>query len=200
MAEKIQKAIALTIDDGPRESTEKILEILNRYGAHATFFVIGNQINENNASVLRKIIESGSEIGNHGMYHNASDDLIEEEFLKGQEIIEKYAGVTPKVFRTAGLRQSEKIFNTVTLPIIAGYLDCPDWEFSVPVETRIEGIRNNTVDGRVLLTHDNFPNVEAFEVVIPEIIEKGYKILTISEMFETGRITPVKGVMIGKRV
>lgn len=190
------KAVALTIDDGPCESTGKILDILEKYGAYATFFVIGNQINEQTAPLLRRMLQIGCEIGNHGMYHNAADDLIEEEFLKGQEMIEKYAGVIPKVYRSAGLRRSEKIYETVKIPIIGGHLDCPDWEDSVPIETRIEGIRNNTVDGRILLTHDTFSNVKAFETAIPEIIEKGYKILTVSEMFELGKIKYETGKMI----
>lgn len=196
MAENIQKAVALTIDDGPRESTSYILDILEEYGAHATFFVIGNLINDKTAPLLERMLKIGCEIGNHGMNHNAADDVIEEEFLKGQEIIKKYTGVTPKVFRTAGLRRSEKIFETVNIPIIGGNLDCPDWEDSVPLETRVAGIRNHTVDGRILLTHDTFPNIEAFKITIPEIVEKGFKILTMSEMFECGKIKYELGKML----
>lgn len=196
MSEKGFKAVALTIDDGPRESTEKILDILESNGAHATFFVIGNQINKDNSYLLKRMLKIGCEIGNHGMYHNSQDENIANEFLEGQKTIEKYTAITPKLFRTAGLRQSGKIFKTVPIAIIGGYLDCPDWEDSVSVEDRIKGIKNNTIDGRILLTHDTFKNVKAFEIAIPEIIAKGYKILTVSEMIELGKIKYETGKII----
>src|SRR5262245_9224457 len=62
-------AVALTFDDGPDpDTTPKVLETLRKHGARATFFVIGRQA-ELYPDVLRQIIESGSEIGNHSYSH-----------------------------------------------------------------------------------------------------------------------------------
>lgn len=179
-----QKAIALTIDDGPRNnSTEKILEVLKKYDAHATFYFIGNQINAETEPIIKKVLEANCEIGNHGMNHGYTDETASEEFNSLQKLLYEKMGEYPKTFRAAGLRCSEAMFEAVNVPVISGYLDCPDWEDQVPLETRVAGIRNNTVDGRILLIHDKIQNIEALEITIPEIINKGYKILTVTELF-----------------
>lgn len=194
------KAVALTIDDGPRRSTERILDILEKYGAHATFFLIGNQINEQTAPTLERIKKSGCEIGNHGMNHSFKDDTIAEEFSLGQEIIHKYTGEYPTLFRPAGLNKSKAMFDTVTVPVIGGYLDypqCPDWDDNLPLEPRIENMRHHLVDGRIILIHDTVPNIEMLEIMIPEIKQKGFEILTVTELFALkGKTPPKDGTML----
>ncbi len=198
--ENTDKAIALTIDDGPRGSTLKILELLKSYDSSATFFFIGNSINESNCDILKKVKEAGCEIGNHGMNHSFDDETIFDEFSLAQEVFYKHTGEYPTLFRSAGLCKSQALFDTVPVPIIGGYLDypdCPDWDDSLPLEPRIKNMRHHIVDGRIVLIHDTVPNIEMLEIMIPEIISKGFKILSVTEMFKLkGGLPPRNGKMI----
>src|SRR5690349_18338350 len=63
-----RRAVALTFDDGPSEETPRILEILARYGAPATFFQIGANV-ERLPGVARAVREAGHLIGNHSQTH-----------------------------------------------------------------------------------------------------------------------------------
>jgi peptidoglycan/xylan/chitin deacetylase (PgdA/CDA1 family) len=75
-----QRVVALTIDDGPHAaSTPRILEVLHRHRASATFFLIADHVFGNEA-VVSAIRASGHEIGNHGAHDTVSLDLGEEHF------------------------------------------------------------------------------------------------------------------------
>ena len=64
-----EKAVALTFDDGPsRENTGKILDVLKKYGAHATFFVLGDRARVD-GDLLKQELEAGCEIGSHSWNH-----------------------------------------------------------------------------------------------------------------------------------
>src|SRR5436190_13522641 len=63
-------AIALTFDDGPSEGTSRLLDLLNRLGTPATFFVCGMNVRRL-PQVLRDTVEAGHEIGNHSYSHPA---------------------------------------------------------------------------------------------------------------------------------
>ena len=59
------KIVALTIDDGPSEYTNEILQILKSHNASATFFIIGSQV-AGSEEMLRDLVRNGNELGNHG--------------------------------------------------------------------------------------------------------------------------------------
>jgi len=64
-----KKEVALTFDDGPSEQTTKILDILKKNNARATFFILGKKV-KGNEEILKRIVYEGSEIGNHSYNHN----------------------------------------------------------------------------------------------------------------------------------
>ena len=75
------KKIALTFDDGPHpKRTKKIIDVLNKYGVTATFFVVGVNV-KNYGSGMKEIIENGFEIGNHTFSHS----VLKNEFLSTEE-------------------------------------------------------------------------------------------------------------------
>jgi len=191
-----EKLVALTIDDGPNPGTTKnILEVLKKYNAHATFFCVGKKINDETAPVLKELLDAGCEIGNHGMDFNAihtqPKEKIEDIFNSVQEIIHDHTGVYPTLFRPHGLGVSPALYEAIPLPVIGGYLDCPDWENDCPMESRIASMRNNTVDGRIILIHDKELNVQMLETTLPEIIKKGFKVVTATELYtKRGYILP----------
>lgn len=74
-----EKIVYLTFDDGPNSAvTPKILDILEKYNAKATFFVIGKNV-ENNPEIVKRAYEEGHYIANHGYSHNNSNLYKSEE-------------------------------------------------------------------------------------------------------------------------
>lgn len=200
----LQKLIALSIDDGPRSDTSNaILNVLEKYGAHATFFAVGGSINESLYPVMKRMIAADCEIGNHGFGWNTMVEMtaaeLTDDFNKVQSRVYAATGVYPKVFRAPGNQVSETMYQTIPLPIFNGYLGVSDWEdeSTVGVQARINALRNNIVDGRIILIHDVMPNAEALDTVLPEMIAQGYKIVTISELYTLRGYKPSAGHMYG---
>lgn len=100
------KTIYLTFDDGPSTSTPQLLEILERYGVKATFFVVG-QSKEENLQRMRDIVEAGHSIGVHSYSHNyreiyASVEAYLDDFYRIYTQIKETTGVAPQIFRLPG--------------------------------------------------------------------------------------------------
>ncbi len=194
---KDDKVVALTFDDGPNTSTTvAILDILAEYEIPATFFVIGDKINEESGKVMQRAVEQGCEIGNHSKTHQymskfSADEVIKEiEYV--QEQVEKYTGTVPKFFRAPFIDVSQIMHDNIDLTFIIGY-GCNDWEANVTAEQRVEMTLDAAHDGVIFAMHDfvgNDNTVEAIKTVIPTLLEQGYKFVTLSELFELKDVTP----------
>ena len=95
--------VSLTFDDGPTEpTTRQVLELLDKYSVKATFFVSGvNALNHQ--EIIREIIASGHNIGNHSFHHNpfvmlGSYNYLYQEIFRAQEVLKKM-GIQTLVFR-----------------------------------------------------------------------------------------------------
>lgn len=102
--------IALTLDDGPDpELTPRVLELLERHGARATFFCIGERVAAHPA-LARELIARGHTIENHSQRHLARFSLLgprrlRAEIERAQQTIAAVTGAAPRFFRApAGLR------------------------------------------------------------------------------------------------
>lgn len=98
------KVIYLTFDDGPREHTEKLLQILDKYQAKATFFVVNN---EKYIHLLDDIVQAGHSVGIHSVTHQysqiyASDEAFFEDLYAMQQIIYEQTGVKTWLMRFPG--------------------------------------------------------------------------------------------------
>ena len=98
------EGVALSFDDGPVEGkTEKVLDILQRFNAPATFFCIGKRVVEN-GQLAKRIHEEGHLIGNHSFFHRPTFDLqsssmITKELYDTDVAIQKIVGKRPRFFR-----------------------------------------------------------------------------------------------------
>ncbi len=197
---KYDKFIALTFDDGPSTLTPKILDLLERYDATATFFVIGNQVDATTKATIRRAVELGCEIGNHSFTHPYMTKLSTEEQIaeaqKTTSAIEQYAP-TPKYFRPPYMDADETTHSVVPQIFIGGH--CPsDWDANVSAEERYNGLMERAKDGTIFLLHDfkdNVATAEALAKVLPTLQAQGYGFVSVSELFEIKNITPQKGVI-----
>ena len=190
------KMFALTIDDGPEiPSSSMLLDIFEKYGAHATFFVMGVKCNASTKEVLNRMLSAGCEIGNHAnsgaTIHQLSKEAVLENFNACQNAVYAQTGVYPKVFRAPGLAMSADAFSVIPIPCMGGYSLNGDWKAEMTYETRLTRLRKAIGDGRVVLIHDMEQNAPVLEVVIPEAINNGYKIVTATELYTLrGYATP----------
>ena len=197
-ASEYGKVLALTFDDGPNTTcTPYVLDLLEKYDARASFFVIGNNINEESAQVMKRAYDMGCEINNHSRTHsymNKMDaDEIKEEIKYTSELVEKYTGEQPRFFRPPYIAVNQTMFDSIDLPFINGK-GCNDWDDKVSAETRIEKVLEQAEDGAIILLHDadmNFQTVQALETLIPELQKQGYELVTLTELFFAKGITPV---------
>lgn len=194
---KEEKTIALTFDDGPHpEFTPKILDLLMEYDVKATFFVLG-QHGEMYPEILQRQVEEGHEIGNHTFSHinidKTSEDLIEKEFYKTQEVISTITNTEPKVFRPPyGIYDNTVIDianqNNCSIVLWTPQQDSKDWS-NPGAEKIINTTLSKIENGDIILFHDYIYNdtshtIEALEAILPELKNRGYNFVTMSELIE----------------
>ena len=101
-----EKKIALTFDDGPsKRNTREILDILEQFNIHATFFVIGENAAKDPERV-KSIFDAGHELGNHTYTHayisKIGEDEVRREIEKTEQVLMEITGQKPRVFRPPG--------------------------------------------------------------------------------------------------
>ena len=189
--------IALTFDDGPNTTTTvEILDLLEKYQVRASFFLVGQNLNDETAKVVKRAYDLGCDIENHSMTHSYMDKMTAEEIA--DEIntlnskITDITGETPKFFRPPYIAVNNTMYDTIDMTFISG-LGCNDWDDNVTAERRVLVIKKKARDGMIFLLHDaagNSKTVEALDEVIPYLLEQGFQFATISEIFE------LKGVVV----
>lgn len=191
------KVIALTFDDGPSVfTTSQVLDALEKYDVKASFFLVGNNISEGTADIVRRAYGMGCEINSHSRTHSNMKELtaeqIKEEMDHTSDKIEEIIGVKPKFFRPPYIAVNQTMYDNIELPFISGY-GCNDWEDSVTAEQRAERVLAQAKDGAIILMHDmqgNDRTVEALDTIIPKLLEQGYEFVTVSELFYAKEVTP----------
>jgi peptidoglycan/xylan/chitin deacetylase (PgdA/CDA1 family) len=194
------KLCALTFDDGPDVSlTPLVLDKLDTYGVPATFFMIGQLINNSTSSVINRIVSSGHEIGNHSWGWDSLSGLSQQEvstsYNNTSAAIQQYAGTTPKFFRPPNLATSSTMYAAIDVPFVSGVLG-RDWSGE---GSTAQSIANNVMsgmrDGAIILLHDvqplPHPTPDALDILIPQLQQQGYEFVTLSELFQRKGITPV---------
>ena len=180
--------VALTFDDGPSKNTTRILDVLEQYGARATFFVVGTQL-EKFQEITKRASELGCEIGNHTYNHKnltkISPDEIQEQINSLNALILTATGKEVTLVRLpygAGIKDKTVKAN-VPYPLIMWTIDTLDWS-TRDTESTLKAIRQEVKDGSIILMHDLYEaTAAAAETIVPELIEQGYQLVTVSEMF-----------------
>ena len=206
-----KKLVAFTFDDGPVEYKEdstamRILHTLEKYGQQATFFYVGQKINESNYPEMQFARSIGCEAGNHTFTHcfltERSVDEIKEELEKTTAVEEKAIGVTPKLVRLPYLASNETVLATVDFPMIHCAVDSRDWA-DEPTDVIIKRIMDADAAGElenaVVLMHEQYETTAtAVEYLIPTLLEKGYRFVTVPELARQNGVTLEKNKIYGR--
>lgn len=182
--------IAMTYDDGPHPSnTPRLLDMLAARNIKATFYVIGNSVNQN-PGVLRRTVSEGHEIGNHTQTHplltKLGDSQVRQEMQRCIDAIGNAAGVRPRTMRPpyGGLlqRQRELVLNEFGYPTILWSVDPLDWKKPGP-SVVANRIISGTSAGGIVLAHDlHSQTVDAMPQALDGLLRKGFKFVTVSQL------------------
>ena len=182
-----KKRIALSFDDGPRaETTPKVLEILKKYNAHATFYIVGSHV-EGNESIVKQIVAEGHELGDHSYSHplltKKSADEVYQEVHKTSDLIAKASGgLRPMSLRPPYGGFDKMVSEQAGIAIVNWSIDSLDWKYRDAAKT-IEHIKENAHNGGILLMHDiHEESVEALPAVIEYLQAEGYELVTVTEL------------------
>ena len=192
--------IALTFDDGPNTViTPQVLDILEKEGIVASFFLIAQNITPESAEMVRRAVSLGCEIENHSVTHPFMDKLsveeIREEVQTCTDRIVEITGRVPQFFRPPCIAVSQAMYDNIDLTFICG-MGCEDWVPTVTTQERIDRVLANAADGQIVLLHDmewNVNTVEALKTIIPELKKRGYEFATVSQIFKMKNVTPKRG-------
>ena len=180
--------VALTFDDGPnKETTVPILNILKKYDSAATFFILGNRAS-NNVEILKRMVEEGSEIGNHSYNHKELTKLsaegVNEQIFSTQNVVKDLIGIEPKLMRPTYGSFNDDLKSRTDMPLVLWSIDTLDWK-SRDARAVTNHVLENVRDGDIVLMHDIYDSTaQAVDLLVPQLIDRGYQLVTVSELYE----------------
>ena len=178
--------VALTFDDGPsRTNTERLLNALQENQAHATFFVVGYNLN-GNEDILKRAVEQGNEIGNHTSNHakltGVDDAGLDAEIGTMRQRIIDITGQSMVVIRPPYGAIDDRVMAHIADPVVLWSIDTEDWKTRNAAAT-VQNIQQSVYDGAIILMHDiHTESVDAAVQIIPWLKQQGYQLVTMSEL------------------
>ena len=201
--------IALTFDDGPGPNTSGLLETLKTYGASATFFMCyangsGFKVY---SDVVREVYNAGCEVANHTQNHpqlnKCSAAKIDEEVNGNADKLADLVGRGQKfLLRPPYGAINDTVRANVNVPMIIWSVDTLDWKYKTQAnctELIMKEVKAQAKDGGIILMHDiHKTSCEAVKTVIPWLIQQGYQVCSVSEMFAARGVELEAGVTYSK--
>ncbi len=181
-----EKCVALTFDDGPGRYTERLLDQLKKENARATFYLLGQ-----NAPLypqtLRRMVSEGHQLGNHTFDHKSLTALskaqVSEEVNASAQKIKDIAGFAPDTMRPPYGARNPEVDSLINVPMVLWDVDTLDWKHHDPKQT-VKIALDEVSDGSIILMHDiHESSVKAVPQLISKLKHKGYKLVTVNELF-----------------
>ena len=193
------KYLALSFDDGPNLTTEsKMLDVLAKHDVPATFFLIGNNINEESAKNMKRALEQGCEIGNHSWSHPSffklSPEQMVDQLSRTTSLLEEITGQDIQFFRPPYGDMNEAVRAVVHA---AGY-EVIRWTHSTgdsgddATEARsFHGATDKLTGGSIILSHvDSDATTAALPRILDYYRDNGFQVVPVSQLL----LTNPKGV------
>jgi peptidoglycan/xylan/chitin deacetylase (PgdA/CDA1 family) len=186
-----EPAVALTFDDGPSASTAALLDVLAEDDVHATFFMVGRNV-ETHPDLARRVVAAGHVVGNHSYSHPNLDLQLEarvgDELDRTSDAIFKATGVRSRLFRPPFGDEDGLVLHEARA---LGYVSV-EWSVSSKDWTRpgadriVANVLAHVHDGAIILMHDGggdrSETIEAVARLIPELRRRGYALITVPEL------------------
>ncbi len=189
--------VALTFDDGPRRiTTTRLLDGLAERGIHATFFVIGLNV-EGNEDILLRMAQEGHQIGihaqNHKMFTGLSAEDLDREVGSLRAALGELLGEDCFMVRPPYGMTTASIRRRLGAPIILWSIDPEDWS-DKDTARQVEHIVSRAEDGDIILLHDIYPSsVDTALQVADELMARGFHIVSVEELFAIQGVQPENG-------
>lgn len=186
-----ERVVALTIDDGPSVATPEILEILADYDAHATFFVIGENVREH-PDLARRMVAEGHELGHHMMADEPSIDLAEDtfraQFEEMDDILDDLGG--SNVFRPASGWYNDRMIDDAArlgYRTVLGSVYPFDAQVPFPKLSTLY-MRQLIGPGSIMILHDGPERgprtAQVLRSLLPELRARRLRVVTVSTLTE----------------
>ncbi|MXN90012.1 polysaccharide deacetylase family protein [Flavobacterium sp. Sd200] len=185
------KEVAITFDDGPTPETEKVLELLAKYNAKATFFCIGTQI-EQYPEIVNKTVAAGHTIGNHTYSHSKQLSIFPvektvNELLETDALINESTQRRPLLFRPPFGVTSPNIAKALKLTghYVIGW-NVRSLDAVIDSEVKIfNRIKGRLAPGCIILLHDTSQKtVNVLEQLLLLLQQEGYKAVTVDRLLD----------------
>lgn len=198
-ADRDDRAIALTFDDGPsRENTPRILEVLEREDVPATFFVLGERAAKM-PDLLEAIDEGGHEIGNHTWSHGSLRSMwasqIRDELQRTNDAVFSAIGRRPALFRPPFGRYAPSalpIVGELEMNVVLWSVDGEDWDRDPEAIASL--VVGEASAGDIVLLHDRTSTTAAaLAAIIRGLRARGFRLVTVSELTGLRAYAPATG-------
>ena len=203
--------VCLTFDDGPQFnfisgecSSERVVDLLYQYDASATFYVIGDMLTNREVwadyqvyTLLKRSINQGNEYGSHTQTHgsaltdlNTSEEM-RKEIMGPVEYLNDFMGYEMKTFRPVEGSFNDKVLESTDLPAILWDVDSEDWLTRDPQQICDQVLKYEYESGDIILFHDIYDeSAEALEKILPELVNRGCQLVSVSDMLRFYNIDP----------
>ena len=184
--------VALTFDDGPRTSTtSRLLDGLALREIQATFFLVGDRI-QGQEALVRRMAEDGHQIGVHSYDHSCISDLSRADF---DLQVGRTRGVLSAVLGSGDfwLRPPYGIIDDAGLrwagsPVVLWSVDPEDWK-DRNADVVAKRVIKSTRPGDIILLHDIFgTSVDVALKIVDELQSKGYQFVTVDQIEDSNLI------------
>jgi peptidoglycan-N-acetylglucosamine deacetylase len=187
------RRVALTFDDGPDAMTDAYLDVLDRFGARATFFVVGQEC-EKNAAALLRIVARGHEVAGHGFTHTAFTSLttaaLRDELARTAALLPPAATPRPFVRPPYGATS----VRSLAVSAQAGYTtvlwsrDSDDCRTSSPADVAARLAPDALTPGEIVLLHEAQDwTLAALPPALAALAAAGWQAVTVGEILEPPR-------------
>jgi len=186
--DKNKKMVAITFDDGPHKAnTDEILKILQNNNAHATFFMLGQNVTYY-PDVVKRVYDSENEIGihtwNHPQLTKLSESEIKAQISKTSDAIFSITGYRPKLVRPPYGAVNSTVRSAISQPLILWNIDSLDWK-SRDEKQIVPLVMQSVQDGDIILLHDiHSTTVPAVEKIVEQLVSQDYQLVTVSELLD----------------
>ena len=187
------KCVALTFDDGPGPHTARLLNTLKARGVRATFFMLGENV-EQHPGVVRRMAMEGHEVANHTWSHpdltGMSPASVRSQMERTQKAIKDASGVEPTLMRPPYGATDKEVGRAVGMPQILWSVDTKDWLYrSVSRDVKV-GIKQPERGGIVLYHDVHKESVDSMPKVVDGLKKRGFTLVTVTEMFRGEQLKP----------